>query len=295
MAIRNRGSFQGLEVTVARCELNPAKHIDLYLSEDSITVINDFSLGTASTEAQLVGTLDSEIITGNEHDEWEIISTCFQANGGETFFALVMPLGTFGELPDCVATLGTSGVFRSFYYQLDALTLTPLTGKNNYTIERCRDRDFQVNLVDIVDPNLREGTFKWSDGYEGSTRTLDLFQPYTIEVSLDCGLVPIALEAVPVNCQSSIYVPTAFTPNGDGLNDQFQVEVPPNMDLEQYELQIFTRWGQRIFHSKDPKESWSAPDLALASHALVWHLRFQQRIGSVLEEKTQVGTLMILP
>ncbi|MBA3827376.1 MAG: gliding motility-associated C-terminal domain-containing protein [Taibaiella sp.] len=48
--------------------------------------------------------------------------------------------------------------------------------------------------------------------------------------------------------------PNAFTPNGDGRNDVFRILTYGNM--ENYELSIFDRWGQRIFYSTDPHQGW---------------------------------------
>lgn len=50
-----------------------------------------------------------------------------------------------------------------------------------------------------------------------------------------------------------IYIPNAFTPNNDGINDAFKVIVS---DLVSYELTIYDRWGDWVFHSTDPEEVW---------------------------------------
>jgi gliding motility-associated-like protein len=49
------------------------------------------------------------------------------------------------------------------------------------------------------------------------------------------------------------YIPSAFTPNGDGINDVFQVV---GRGFAEYELTIFNRWGAVVFHSTDPEEVW---------------------------------------
>jgi gliding motility-associated-like protein len=49
------------------------------------------------------------------------------------------------------------------------------------------------------------------------------------------------------------YIPNSFTPNGDGLNDVFRVE---GRGFAEYEITIFNRWGNVIFHSTDPEEVW---------------------------------------
>lgn len=50
-----------------------------------------------------------------------------------------------------------------------------------------------------------------------------------------------------------IFVPDAFTPNGDGLNDVFEVK---GLFWEKYEIAIYNRWGQVVFATNDRKKSW---------------------------------------
>lgn len=51
-----------------------------------------------------------------------------------------------------------------------------------------------------------------------------------------------------------LYMPTAFTPNGDGLNDVFKPTfIGPSA---KYDFRIFNRWGQLVFRSTTPGEGW---------------------------------------
>lgn len=50
---------------------------------------------------------------------------------------------------------------------------------------------------------------------------------------------------------SDVYIPNAFTPNHNGLNDVFELYGPVNCNFE--EIQVFDRWGELIFHSSDPE------------------------------------------
>jgi gliding motility-associated-like protein len=49
------------------------------------------------------------------------------------------------------------------------------------------------------------------------------------------------------------YAPNSFTPNGDELNDAW---VPQVFGARLYDLVIYDRWGQVVFHTTDPKEGW---------------------------------------
>lgn len=50
-----------------------------------------------------------------------------------------------------------------------------------------------------------------------------------------------------------LYIPNAFTPNGDGLNETFG---PVGEGIVEYNMQIFDRWGILIFESNDLKKQW---------------------------------------
>lgn len=257
MAIRNQGTFQGLDESVSGCALNPEKHIDLYLSEDSIRVINDFANGVASTPATLVATMASIDIQSGGTEDWVKISTCFQAQGGERFFAIILPLGTFGPLPPCAATMASSGVFRSFYYNVDATFLTGLPPGQEREITACDNKSFDVNLLDLFEfPLFENATFVWEDSVEGSSRSLSEPKRYVINAQVGCGSIPLTLNVLPENCLSSIYVPNIFSPNGDGYNDAFLPFIKVDGGLDQYRFRVFDRWGNRVFESQNPDVGW---------------------------------------
>lgn len=50
-----------------------------------------------------------------------------------------------------------------------------------------------------------------------------------------------------------IFIPTAFTPDGDGLNDIFKAE---GQFVEEFELMIFDHWGKLVFQTKDIEVGW---------------------------------------
>lgn len=51
-----------------------------------------------------------------------------------------------------------------------------------------------------------------------------------------------------------IFIPNAFTPNGDGINDAFKVEGGPFVD---YRLTVFNTWGDVVFDSRDLEQVWT--------------------------------------
>ncbi|MBO6517007.1 MAG: PKD domain-containing protein [Bacteroidia bacterium] len=56
-----------------------------------------------------------------------------------------------------------------------------------------------------------------------------------------------------IDVHSWLYVPNAFSPNGDGLNDYF---LTPGWYIKEYHISIYTRWGEKIFESESMYRNW---------------------------------------
>ncbi|MCK9204970.1 MAG: gliding motility-associated C-terminal domain-containing protein [Bacteroidales bacterium] len=52
-------------------------------------------------------------------------------------------------------------------------------------------------------------------------------------------------------------IPTAFTPNGDNINEEFVITGLPVENIALYHIQIYNRWGQEVFNSNDIQVSWN--------------------------------------
>jgi gliding motility-associated-like protein len=51
----------------------------------------------------------------------------------------------------------------------------------------------------------------------------------------------------------SVFIPTAFTPNSDGMNDVFRVK---GENLQNFKMLVYDRWGEVIYESTNPNEGW---------------------------------------
>lgn len=89
--------------------------------------------------------------------------------------------------------------------------------------------------------------------------------------------------------------PSAFTPNGDGLNDKFYPRVG-EVVTQGYLFHVFDRWGREIYSTNNPGEGWdgslanSGP--VLPQGVYVWRLVFQP-LGSS-ESIKRVGSVALL-
>lgn len=62
---------------------------------------------------------------------------------------------------------------------------------------------------------------------------------------------------ITINTPPNIYLPTAFTPNGDSKNDVF---LATGKGIVEFEMIIVDRWGNVVFESKDINEGWDGTD-----------------------------------
>lgn len=82
----------------------------------------------------------------------------------------------------------------------------------------------------------------------------DVSTSYQVTIIDEAGCMASAEVLVVVNQEHVYYAPNIFSPNGDGINDVFQIFVK---GVREFHLQIHDRWGQRVFHTDHPYAAWN--------------------------------------
>ncbi len=67
------------------------------------------------------------------------------------------------------------------------------------------------------------------------------------------GCIDETSREVIVHPDFSAYAPNSFSPNGDGLNDKFEIV---GTGIKKFKLQIYSRWGELLFESNSLEEMW---------------------------------------
>lgn len=72
----------------------------------------------------------------------------------------------------------------------------------------------------------------------------------------ESGCTDTLIKVVDVSPLVTLHMPNAFTPNNDGLNDDFRGKgyLP---GIRNYTLSIWSRWGEKIFENNDPDQGWN--------------------------------------
>jgi gliding motility-associated-like protein len=80
-------------------------------------------------------------------------------------------------------------------------------------------------------------------------------QPYVVLVTNQYGCVGTFAFTATVVPNYDIFIPNAFTPNSDGVNDFWQLFGNMNA-IKQVEVAVFNRWGEKVFESNDIYYKW---------------------------------------
>ena len=97
-------------------------------------------------------------------------------------------------------------------------------------------------------------TVEWFDGSRDLERTFNEEGTYGAILTNKCGSFPKDFRVNIVDCECPLYVPNSFTPNGDGVNDEFLIGY--DCQLTSFNIRIFNRWGEVIYESDDSQLRW---------------------------------------
>lgn len=98
----------------------------------------------------------------------------------------------------------------------------------------------------------------------------------------------VACGTIPVN----LFLPNAFTPNSDGMNDIFRPEL--SFTPDDYLLIIQDRWGNALFESEDPWEGWDGTakgDNPVPEGTYLYYLRITASDGEIFEKNGHVSVI----
>ena len=80
----------------------------------------------------------------------------------------------------------------------------------------------------------------------------------TLQASTANGCRDSSSQTIFLKPELLMWIPNVFTPNIDGLNDDFGPNV--TFGLEKYRLRIYDRWGNKVFETEDPENRWTGLD-----------------------------------
>lgn len=100
-------------------------------------------------------------------------------------------------------------------------------------------------------------SYLWENGSTGTTLPINTVGIYWVVGSGGCTIIDSITVTNSTLCGCEASLPTAFTPNNDGKNDDYHPLFSPGCSITNYSFTIYNRWGQHVFYSEDPTAKWN--------------------------------------
>jgi gliding motility-associated-like protein len=152
--------------------------------------------------------------------------------------------------------LGCSNtIIKPLYINVHPLPVAKFTFANSKP-------DILTPFVEIIDESTLG--YKWKYDFGDNTTSTDQnpshnypqVGKYKVEqvVESEFGCLDSTYRIIEVNNVYTLYIPNSFTPNNDGLNDEF---ISVGIGIVEFSIVIYDRWGKMIFSADDMNKSWN--------------------------------------
>jgi len=142
----------------------------------------------------------------------------------------------------------------------------------------------------VLSPTINNASdYEWQDGTTTLTYMVKDTGLYTISAENICGVMKESILVHGGVCD--IFMPSAFSPNRDGVNDIFRVPYP--FPVSSFNLDVFNRWGQKVFETRDISKGWdgtfNGQDVTAAGY--VWFINVKYEDG---RNENLKGTVILI-
>ncbi|MEN0003150.1 MAG: gliding motility-associated C-terminal domain-containing protein [Bacteroidota bacterium] len=299
MEIRNRGIYliQGNSFG-ADCTITPQKDVRVYTASDSIFfIIDELNNGAVTTNATELFQFQQDFLASSEESFATKLGECLIGDPSVTHLAIAPRFGTFEVAPPC-ELIDSMGVFNIAYYALDNVHLHKLPERIDTSVLWClSDPDQFIDLAEIFDERaLRSVNYRWADGTVGAVRTFEQAGWYEATIELSCGSIPVRVEVAYESCAINVYVPNAFSPNNDGINDTFGPFIEADFPITGFSLKIYDRWGGLLFESQSMNDAWNGEAFgdAAKSGVYVWVLEYEVSNADDTSTFKEMGEVLVI-
>lgn len=205
----------------------------------------------------------------------------FQTDGNTSLWYTYTTPGLYDVTLEVVSSFGCSSILTyTDYIDVTPLPIAHFTfSPDNMSIED--------NEISFLNQSLNAHSYQWYfDPLGSQSSEVDplIHFPYEPNQSQEVTLYAISYGG----CQDTItktiltiddplfFIPNTFTPDGDEYNNTFKPVIAAGIDLTDYHLTIFNRWGEVIFESYDYEIGWDGvyDNVMVEDATYLWRLEF---------------------
>ncbi|MGB3948717.1 MAG: PKD domain-containing protein [Bacteroidia bacterium] len=188
------------------------------------------------------------------------------------------PAGSSSNLQNPAYCYGNDSIFAPINYDVtltvtsNAGCVTTLTKSDYITVYPLPVASFStaptsasiINpIIEFSDASTGVNYWSWTFGEHDTVSSISNPPPYTYSdtggyqitliTSTQYNCTDTAYQTIYIEPSFLFYIPSAFSPNGDGDNDTFTGK---GIFVKEYEMMIFNRWGELIFYTDDLNKPW---------------------------------------
>jgi gliding motility-associated-like protein len=188
-----------------------------------------------------------------------------------------------------------------------------------YLVETTIDGCVLTDMVSVIDPRINDaplsdtsickgqivtlsskmrGKYLWSTGSKEANIQVNTEGVYSVTVSNVCGDFSSKSTVKLGKCDCNVFVPNAFSPNGDGFNDEFQPFMDCDIPMKIKRFQIFNRWGSLIFKRENTNDvRWDGKvngSPVVDTGVFVWYMEYEIERNGKMETRVEYGDFTIV-
>ena len=141
------------------------------------------------------------------------------------------------------------------------------------------------------------GDFLWSDGSQQNDLTVLGTGIYLLTVTNECGDFVFTSNVEVEDCACNAYIPNAFSPNDDGVNDFLEIFFDCDYEYQISVFEVFDRWGNQVYSILDGSSvMWDGKfrKQSVQNGAYIWVLEYDVVQNEKIETRNEKGIVTIL-
>jgi gliding motility-associated-like protein len=158
----------------------------------------------------------------------------------------------------------------------------------------------EMNEGEFLDAGAGLSSYLWNTGDSTESIVIQAEGMYIVEMESQIGclgsdsvFVKLKEEEIPPEPNNRIFVPNAFSPDGDGVNDVFRVEGDGSR-IYNLQTRIYDRWGGLVFSSSGIENGWDGKKNGKDCPGGVYVYKIVFSVDGVPGNQERVGTVMLV-
>ena len=274
-----------------------------FTNSTGLSIPVDYSMGQVKIFKKVYYSLNDSV-TACEGDSIKLSAMLWSSNGTVTYNWTFPDGSTYQGL---LLEIEDAEPNQSGKYLLNVIDIAQCSSKDSVSIIvfpapsplfAARDTIFTQEAIEL---DAGEGylSYLWNTGTTNRYEWAEQQGWYWAELTSNEGCVGIDSSFVSFSSGGetiNIYFSNAFSPNGDGLNDEFKIVTGWGKYLHTFRMEIYNRWGGLVFESNDLSKGWDGKCKGEACPAGSYVLKvvYNSTATTFSINETKMGTVLLV-